>query len=64
MGDVEKLLHNQDSVVKPGPSSSSLNIGHFIPNPPNRGNWYPVAGDKFKQKLQIVPQSFANIAKP
>ena len=44
MVDIKKLLQNQDSVVKPGPSSFTLNISHFIP--PNRGNWYPVAGDK------------------
>ena len=30
----------------------------------NRGNWYPMAGENFEQKPQIVPQSFANIAKP
>ena len=64
MDDVEKLLHNQDSVVKPGPSSSSFDSGHFIPNPPNRGNRYPVARDKFNQRPQTATQSFANIAKP
>ena len=65
MDDIAKLLQNQDSVVKPGPSSStSLDIDQFIPNPPNRGNWYPVAGDKFEQRPQVVPQAFSNIARP
>ena len=50
MDDIAKLLQNQDTVVKPGPSSStSLDIGQFMPNPPNRGNWYPVAGETFEQ---------------
>ena len=41
MDDIAKLLQNQDTVVRPGPSSStSLDIGQFIPNPPNRGNRY------------------------
>ena len=65
MDGITKLLQNQDSAVKLGPSSSaSLDIGQFVPNPPNRGNWYPVAGENFEHKPQIVPQSFANIAKP
>ena len=63
MDDIAKLLQSQDTVVKPGPSSSaSLDIGQFIPNPPNRGNWYPVAGEKFEQRPQVVPQVFSNIA--
>ena len=65
MDDLAKLLQNQDAVVKPGPSSStSLDIGQFLSNPPNRGNWYPVAGDKFEQRPQVVPQAFSNIARP
>ena len=39
MDDIAKLLQNQDTIVKPGTSSSSsLDIGQFVPNPPNRGN--------------------------
>ena len=35
MDDIAKLLQNQDTVVKPGPASStSLDIGQFVPNPP------------------------------
>ena len=65
MDDITKLLQNQDSVIKPSTSSStSLDIGQFVPNPPNRGNWYPVAGENFEQKPQVVPQSFSNIARP
>ena len=65
MDDIAKLLQNQDTVVKPGPSSStSLDIGQFLSNPPNRGNWYPVAGEKFEQRPQVVPQAFSNIARP
>ena len=65
MDDIAKLLQNQDTVVKPGPASStSLDIGQFVPNPPNRGNWYPVAGEKFEQRPQVVPQAFSNIARP
>ena len=30
----------------------------FVPNPPNRGNWYPVAGEKFEQRPHMVPQTF------
>ena len=45
MDGITKLLQNQDSAVKPGPSSSaSLDIGQFVPNPPNRGNWYQAGG--------------------
>ena len=65
MDDIAKLLQNQDSVIKPSTSSStSLDISQFVPNPPNRGNWYPVAGETFEQKPQVVPQSFSNIARP
>ena len=65
MDNIAKLLQNQDTVVQPSTSSStSLDTGQFVPNPPNRGNWYPVAGDKFEQKPQVVPQSFSNIARP
>ena len=65
MDDIAKLLQNQDTVVKPGPASStSLDIGQFVPNPPNRGNWYPVAGERFEQRPQVVPQAFSNIARP
>ena len=43
MDDMAKLLQNQDTVVRPGPScSTSLDIAQFVPNPPNRGNWYSV----------------------
>ena len=35
MDYIAKLLQNQDTVVRPGPSSStSLDIGQFVPNPP------------------------------
>ena len=65
MDDIAKLLQNQDTVVRPGPSSpTSLDIGQFIPNPTNRGNWYPMAGEKFEQRSQVVPQAFSNIARP
>ena len=65
MDDIAKFLQNQDTVVKPGPSSStSPDIGQFIPNPPNRGNWYLAAGEKFEQRPQVVPQASSNIARP
>ena len=65
MDDITKLLQNQDTVIKPSTSSTtSLDIGQFVPNPPNRGNWYPVAGENFEQKPEVVPQSFSNIARP
>ena len=65
MDDIAKFLQNQDTAVKPGPSSStSLDIGQFLSNPPNRGNWYPVAREKFEQRQQVVPQAFSNIARP
>ena len=65
MDDIAKLLQNQDTVVRPGPSSStSLHIGQFVPNPPNCGDWYPVAGEKFEQRPQVAPQAFSNIARP
>ena len=54
---------SQNTVVRPGPSSSSLDIGQFVPNPPYRGNWYLVAGHKFEQRPEIVSQAFSNIAK-
>ena len=65
MDDIAKLLQNQDTVVRPGPSSStSLDISQFVPNPPKRGNWYPVAEEKIEQKAQVVPRAFSNMARP
>ena len=64
MDDIAKLLQNHDTVVKPGPSSStSLDIGQFLFNPPNIGNWYPVAGEKFNRgthpfHLDILKQGY------
>ena len=63
--DTAKLLQNQDTVVRPGPSCSTCrDISQVISNPPNRGKCYPVAGEKFKERPKVELQAFSNIARP
>ena len=54
MDNIAKAVQNQETVVKPEPSSStSPDIGQFVPNPQNRDNWYPMAVEKFPQDPKL-----------